>query len=394
MNYRLSPKIQPLNASVIREMTRLAAEEKAINLSQGLPDFPIPMDLKLAASRAIFKNWNQYSYTYGLSSLRKRLAEKLKRRNQIEADPRTEITITCGVSEGIFAACMALSEPGDEFILLEPYYENYLPAVTMAGGMPRFYALKPPDWTLDPDALGQLFSSRTKAIIINNPMNPIGKCFSRPELTAIAQLCQHWNVMAITDEIYEDIIFDGLPHISLASLPGMAERTITIMGFSKTYAVTGWRVGYVCAPAALSSSIRKVHDYLTICAPTPLQNACLTALALPSEFYQYLRHFYEKRRNLFCLGLRDLGFQFHLPQSTYYVMADFSEIFNGNDHEFSHWLVQDKGVAVVPGSSFYQRPESGQQLVRFCFAKREKTLIAALRRMGRKIRTSPGRGEN
>jgi len=381
----LTGKVNQLNESVIREMTRVAEEEDAINLSQGLPDFPCPEELKLAAIQAIQNDANQYSFTYGLPSLRERIAQKLLHRNHIAADPASEITITCGVSEALMSACLAILEPGDEVILFEPFYENYLPAILFAGAQPCFYTLEPPDWKIDFDRLRRLFSNRTKAIIINNPMNPTGKCLTANELTEIARLCQRWDVLAITDEIYEDIIFDNRPHISLASLFGMENRTITLMGFSKTYAVTGWRVGYACAEASISSGLRKVHDYLTICAPTPLQVACEAALELPEYYYTGLKSAYEKKRYLFCMGLKNLGFGLELPEATYYVMADFSKIRAGNDTEFARWLVQNRGVAVVPGSSFYHEPGLGQRLVRFCFAREEKSLVAALRTMGHRF---------
>jgi len=363
----------------------LAETAGAINLSQGLPDFPCPAAIKKAACKAILNDENQYSFTYGLTELREAVAEKLPFKNKFVADPESEITITCGVSEGIVAACLALLESGDEVIIFEPFYENYVPAVTFSGAVPRFYSLKAPDWSLDAEQLRTLFTNRTKAILINNPMNPTGKVFSKAELECIAQLCEEWNVVAITDEIYEDLVYSGATHISLASLAGMKERTVSVMGFSKTYAVTGWRVGYVCAPVSISVGIRKVHDFLTICAPTPLQQACLAALDLPVSFYEEIVHFYEKKRRLFCLGLRDLGFQLAFPQAAYYVMTDFSAIRSIDDVQFAEWLLEGGGVAVVPGSSFYHAAESGHQLVRFCFAKREETLVEALQRMGKKI---------
>jgi aminotransferase len=381
----LTEKVNRLNESVIREMTRVAEEEDAINLSQGLPDFPCPTELKAAAIQAIQGDENQYSFTYGRLSLRERIAQKLLHRNNISADPVSEITITCGVSEGLMSACLAILEPGDEVILFEPFYENYLPAILLTGAQPRFYTMEPPNWEINFDKLRGLFSNRTKALILNNPMNPTGKCFATNELAEISRLCQRWDVLAITDEIYEDIIYENQKHISLASLSGMEKRTITIMGFSKSYAVTGWRVGYTCADAPVSAGIRKIHDYLTICAPTPLQAACEAALELPEYYYTGLKSAYEKKRNLFCMGLRNLGFNLEFPEAAYYVMADFSKIRQGNATEFTRWLVQNQGVAVVPGSSFYHEPQLGQHLVRFCFARDEKTLIAALRTMGHRI---------
>ena len=381
--------INHISESVIREMTRLAEKHHAINLSQGLPDFPCPALMKDAARQAILEDANQYSFTYGLEPLREQIAEKLERRNFLEYDPVSEITVTCGVSEGLMASLFAISEPGAEIIVFEPFYENYVPGILLCGGRPVTLKLNPPDWQIDFDQLARCFNSRTKAIVINNPMNPTGKVFTAEELGAIAELCLKWDVIAICDEIYEDLIFDEQPHYSLAALPDMADQTITIMGFSKTFSVTGWRVGYVAASEHLSSKIRKVHDYLTVCAPTPLQHACQTALTLPDEYYDEMRRFYKKKRHLFCLGLRDLGFRFSPPSAAYYVMADFGEIYDGSDWKFVNWLLLEEGIAVVPGSSFYYQNNQNTHLVRFCFAKQEETLVAALRRMGNKILRSP-----
>ncbi|MBN1352838.1 aminotransferase class I/II-fold pyridoxal phosphate-dependent enzyme [candidate division KSB1 bacterium] len=377
--------IDQISESVIREMTRLAEKHQAINLAQGLPDYPCPSLLKAHAQDAIGADENQYSFTYGLKALRDAIAAKLLKRNQLQFEAETEITVTCGVSEGLMATVLALGEPGAEFILLEPCYENYLPAVLLSGATPVPFTLNAPDWHIDFDELAKHFSHRTRAIILNNPMNPTGKVFSTEELREIAMLCQKWDTVALCDEIYEEMVYNEQRHISMASLPGMRSRTVTIMGFSKTYSVTGWRVGYVAAYEALSARIRKVHDYLTVCAPTPLQHACIAALSLPEQYYDDLKRFYYKKCRLFCLGLEYLGFRFAYPEAAYYVMADFRDIFNGNDLKFSDWLLIDKGVAVVPGSSFYFSKKKYSRMVRFCFAKKEETLVAALRRMGRKI---------
>lgn len=292
MNRIQNSKLDQIAESVIREMTRLAEKHRAINLSQGLPDYPCPRMLKIMAQRAIAADENQFSFTYGLEELRNKIAEKLKIHNQLDYDPTSEITITCGVSEGLMATCLALGEPDAEFIIFEPYYENYVPGILLSGGIPIPYTLHEPNWDIDFDELSELFSEHTKAIIINNPMNPTGKVFSADELNMIAELCVEWNAIAICDEIYEDLIFDDRPHHSLAKFPGMKSRTVTIMGFSKTYSITGWRVGYVVASEKFSSNIRKVHDYLTVCAPTPLQHACLAALSLPDSYYDDLKQFY------------------------------------------------------------------------------------------------------
>lgn len=372
--------------SVIREMTRVAEKTGAINLSQGIPDFPAPAVLKKAARRAVRQNHNQYSPTYGLGALRSALARKLADKNQIYADPEEEITVTCGVSEGIVAACLALLARGDEVLVFEPFYENYLPALYLAGARPVFIPLRHPDFTLDFDRLGQMVTGKVKALILNNPMNPSGRVFSREELLSLSAFCRHHGLLVITDEIYEDIIFDRRIHHSIAALPEMYPRTVTVMGFSKSYGVTGWRVGYVTAPPPLSRALRKVHDYLTICAPTPFQQAARTALSLSRKYYEALVLRYQRNRDLICSGLRECGFQLKPPQGAYYVLADFSPLNTGHDDiVFARLLAEERGVATVPGSSFFADPESGRNLVRFSFAVRENTLREALRRIKKRV---------
>ena len=372
--------------SVIRQMTRVCATEGGINLSQGLPEVEVPEEIQAAACEAIRSDYNQYSFTYGDPELRGVLAEKLSRSNGIQADPETEITITCGVSEALVASCLAVLNPGDEAVVFEPYYENYVPAITMAGATPRFVPLRFPAWTFDPDDLAAAFNRRTKAIIVNTPMNPTGHVFTRTELQAIAELCRKWNAVAITDEIYEEILFDDRRHVSLGSLDGMRQRTVTLMGLSKTYGVTGWRVGYVAAPLVLSSAVRKVHDYLVVCAPHPFQRAALAALRLPPDFYEAMRAEYAARRDLFCEGLREVGFRLERPEGAYYVLADFDEIsWRDEDVGFARRLVRDGGVASVPGSSFFTTSDQGRRMVRFCFAKNRDTLRDALKRIRRRV---------
>ena len=372
--------------SVIREMTRVAIAENAINLSQGLPDFSPTEALVDAARKAIDGPCHQYSITHGMMSLREAVGAKLAARNGLSLDPEHEITVTCGVSEGIVCSILALVDPGDEVIVFEPFYENYLPAIAMAGGRPRFVTLPFGDWSLPEQALKDAFGARTKAIIVNTPMNPTGKVFTREELGLIADLCAKYEVVAITDEIYEDIVYDGKQHMSLGGFEGMGPQTVTVGGFSKTYAVTGWRVGYVAASRPLSAAVRKVHDYLTICAPTPFQHACLTALNLPSEYYGQMRRAYESRRDLFCSGLEAAGFQVAWPGGAYYVLVDFSALGWEDDWQFAFHLARCGGVAAVPGTSFYRTAHLGDKMIRFSFAMRERTLAEALVRITERVR--------
>ncbi|MCL5961249.1 MAG: aminotransferase class I/II-fold pyridoxal phosphate-dependent enzyme [Chloroflexi bacterium] len=367
--------------SVIREMTRLSQEYGAINLAQGFPDFPAPPELKDAAARAILDDHNQYSITWGSLRLREAIAAKVKWANGIDADPGHEITVTCGASEAMMSALLSMVNPGDEVVVFEPYYENYLPGVTMASGKAVFVPLEEPDFRFDPQRLRRAFSHRTKAIIVNTPNNPTGRVFSHEELRAIAELCQEFDAVAITDEIYEHITFDGHRHISLASLPGMRERTITVNALSKSYSVTGWRVGYAIAAPGLTNALRKVHDYLTVCAPSPLQEAAITALNLPPGYYAYLRSSYAHRRQILLDALREAGFLCHEPQGAYYIMTDFGGISDLDDVEFAHQLVKEVGVAAVPGTSFYQHKKRGRKKLRFSFPKRDETLQEVRRRL-------------
>lgn len=370
--------------SVIRDMTRIAIREKAINLSQGLPDMPPPEEMVEAAKASLGSGYDQYSITYGDGALRKGIADDLRKQYGLEYDPEEEITVTCGVSEGIIAAVMAVLNPGDEVIFFEPYYENYLPAIVMAGGIPVGVELSPPRWNIRFDLFTSAISSKTKAIIINTPMNPTGKVFNDEELSTLGEICLEHNLVVISDEIYRHIVFEGI-HKSPAMVKGFAARTIIVGGFSKTYSCTGWRVGYTAAKKNLAGAVRKIHDYLTICAPHPFQQACRAALTLPDDYYHMIHEYYLRRRDLLCFGLMDLGFKLELPQGAYYVLADFSGLSKMNDVEFTQWLAVDKGVAVVPGSSFYTAREKGKKLVRFCFALKERTLLEALDRIDSKL---------
>jgi len=366
---------------VIREMTRLHAEVGGVNLAQGLPDFDPPKELVAALARAIERPANhQYGWTWGLPALRAAVSEKTARVNGIRSNPETEVTITCGVSEAVAASVLALTEPGDEAIILEPWYENYVPACVLAGVKPRFVALSEPDFRLDAKRLARAITPKTRLVIVNTPGNPSGRVFTREELLEIARLSQRHGLIAITDEIYERLWFDGHRHLSLGSLPGMENRTVTLSGLGKTYAVTGWRVGWAVAAAPLSGLIRKVHDYLTICAPTPLQEAGLAAFALPEAYYDDMRRRYAKRREILLSALSVAGLTFSPPEGAYYVMADAGRLGWKDDTAFVDFLARKVGVIAVPGSSFYARG-GGKTKARFNFAKKESTLEEAARRL-------------
>lgn len=375
-------RLQMIRESFIREMTRLAITHNAINLSQGFPDFDPPREAIEAAHQALETGVNQYTITWGTPVLRGAIAAKMRNWYGLDYDPDQHITVTCGVTEAILATLMGILDTGDEAIIIEPYHEGYLPAIIFAGGTPRFVPLDPPDYTLDPDRLRGAFNSRTRAILINSPHNPTGHVFTRTELENIAQLCQEFNVVAITDEIYEHIIYDNHRHIPLASIPGMADRTVTISGFGKTFAMTGWRLGYACALNPLSTTLRTVHDFMTICAPAPLQAACAATLSMPDEYYSHLQADYTMRRDKMISILDKAGFIVRPPEGAFYVMADFSKWdFDGNDYSFARWLPANLGVAVVPGSCFYGTKGMGKKTVRFAFAKKLETLQAAEERL-------------
>ena len=384
---RVSARTRIFTESVIREMTRLAEQHDAINLAQGFPDFPAPTEVKEAAVAAIRADVNQYAITWGAKSFRDALAAKVKWSLGLELDPEREITVTCGSTEGMIAALLGIIDPGDEVIVFEPFYENYGPDAILSGATPRYVALRPPDWTFDPAELARAFTARTKAVVLNTPNNPTGKVFSLEELQAIAALCQQHDALLVTDEIYEHIYYPtpGRPlrHVCPATLPGMRERTIVVNGLSKTYAVTGWRVGYVLAPPAITDAIRKVHDFLTVGAPAPLQEAGAAALRLPPGYYQRLQAEYRERRDFLCGALREVGFRFRDPDGAYYVMTDFTPFGGTHDVQFAEYLTRTVGVAVVPGSSFYHDPAMGRHYVRFSFCKRMETLAEAARRLQR-----------
>jgi len=368
-------RLSNLRESVIREMTRLTLEHGAINLAQGFPDFPPPPEVLAAAHAAIDAGHNQYAVTWGIKPLRDALGAKLRERYALEFDPERHITVTCGVTEAITAALLASVDPGGEVVIIEPFHENYLPAATFAGATAVFHALEPPHNVLDPEHLRRAFTSRTRAILLNTPHNPSGRVFTRAELEGVAKLCIEHDVVAITDEIYDRILYDGRRHIPLATLPGMAERTITIGGLGKTFAVTGWRLGYACALGALATALRTVHDFLTICAPTPLQHAAVAAMALPESYYEQLLHEYELRRTKMMAILREHGFTADPPEGAYYVLTDLGPLAGiGSDHDVARHMIKQIGVAVVPGSSFYGTPGLGRNTIRWAYAKKLATL--------------------
>ncbi len=373
----LSEKASRFTESVIREMTRLATKHGAVNLAQGFPDFPAPAEIKRAAQEAIERDINQYAITWGAKSLRNAIAHKFAHTQGVQLDSEREITVCCGSTEAMMSAMMAIINPGDEVIVFEPFYENYGPDAILSGASPRFVKLQPPDWTFDRDELARAFTPRTKALILNTPNNPTGKVFSREELEFIRDLVVRANAYVITDEIYEHILYEGAKHISMASLDGMRDRTITINGMSKTYSVTGWRVGWATASPEVSNAIRKVHDFLTVGAAAPLQEAGALALALPDSYYDRLSTLYRAKRDFTVDMLSRAGFRCFVPRGAYYVMTDISAFGYPDDLAFSRYLVETVGVAVVPGSSFYNDPKDGASQVRFTFCKKDETLHAA-----------------
>jgi len=367
--------------SVIREMTRLSAQHNAVNLAQGFPDFPAPEIVKQAAADAIARDVNQYAITWGAKSFRDAIAAKYRRHYNLDLDPERELTVCCGATEGMIASLLAVSNPGDEVVIFEPHYENYGPDTLLCGAERKFVPLHPPDWTFDPDELRRAFSPRTKAIILNSPGNPTGQVFDRAQLEFIASLCQEFDALAITDEIYEHIVYDGFRHVPMMTIPGMRDRTIMVNSMSKTYAVTGWRVGWVAASPDLTESIRKVHDFLTVGAAAPLQEAGAVALGLPDSYYASLSQDYEARRDIMLAMLDRAGFRPFRPHGAYYVMADIGDFHFKNDVEFARHLIEHVGVAAVPGSSFFFHPEEGSTLIRFCFCKKYETLEMANERL-------------
>jgi aminotransferase len=380
---RISRKAASFTESVIREMNRLAVAAGAVSLSQGFPDFPCPPEIKEAATAAIAADINQYAITWGATPLREAIAARTARSYPgWTPDPATDITVTCGATEGMIAAMLGLLDPGDEILIFEPFYENYSPDAIMTGAVPRYVTLREPDWTFDPDELRAAVTPRTRAIVLNSPHNPTGKVFSPAELETIAALCLEHDLIALTDDIYEHIVYRG-EHIPLATLPGMTDRTVSVNSMSKTYSVTGWRIGWVVAPAELSVGVRKIHDFLTVGAAAPLQEAAVVALHLPDAYYERLAADYRARRDAILPALRAAGFRVFEPDGAYYVMTDIGDLTDEDDDTFARRLIADPGIAGVPGSSFYSRPELGRTKLRFAFPKRLETLAAAADRLAR-----------
>jgi aminotransferase len=379
---RTARRTHGFTESVIRGMTRLATEHGAINLSQGFPNFPCPDILKEAAARAIREDVNQYAVTWGAARLRNALAAKYQQWYNLPVNPNTQVTVTCGATESMASALLGIVNPGDEVVVFEPFYENYGPDAILCDARPVFVPMAVGQ-PLDLDRLSAAFSSKTKAIIICTPNNPTGHVFTRAELEAIAALCRRHDAFAVTDEIYEHIYYEG-EHIPMATLPEMADRTITISGASKTFSVTGWRIGTIVSPPDVTGAIRKVHDFLTVGAPAPLQEAVAVGMeTLGHDYYEGLARDYRRRRDILCAGLVKAGFKCRPPEGAYYVMADFEGLSRLPDDEFAKWLTIEHGVASVPGSSFYSRPELGRTQVRFAFCKTEDMLQDAVERLQR-----------
>jgi len=381
----ISRRVQGFTESVIREMTRVVAEHGGVNLAQGMPNFRPPQELIDAAHQALEGDFHQYAITWGTPRLRRAVADKYRKFYGMDADPERNVTICCGSTETMLSTLLAVLNPGDEVIIFEPFYENYGPGCIIADAQPVFVPLEPPDFSFDPDRLARAVTPRTRAIIFNSPNNPSGKVFSRAELEAIAALCLEHNLLAITDEIYEHIVYDGLGHTPIATLPGMAERTITISGISKSYSVTGWRVGWAIANPELSVGIRRAHDFVTVGAPHPLQEAAVTALGLPDAYYVRLREEYQARRDLLWGYVEKAGFIAWKPQGAYYILTDVAHFLKRygvkDDTAFAMWLIKNIGVATVPGSSFYAHPELGRTKIRFCFPKTDDMLRDAGERL-------------
>ncbi len=377
-----SKKTDQFKESVIREMTQFAIKHKAVNLGQGVPDFPCPPALKEAAVKAILDDINQYPITFGDKLLRQTLTEKYSAALGFSIDPETEITVTCGTTEALMASILALVDPGEEIIVFEPYYENYFPQTVLAETVVRGVSLTAPRWQFDPDELRQAFSDKTRAIIVNTPHNPTGRVFTTAELTMIAELCQKWGVFMITDEIYEHILYDGARHIHPASLPDMRDLTITITGLSKTYSLTGWRIGWTIANQEITTAIRKVHDFLTIAAPAPLQRAAVQGINLPTSFYLDLAQQYAAKRQYMMETLDKVGMPYNLPEGAYYIFSDVSKYNFVSDIDFAKQLLEKVGVATIPGSTFFSsKSRQANSFVRFCFSRRQETLEAARERL-------------
>ena len=376
----MSKKLSYFTESVIREMTRLSEQQSAINLSQGMPDFDPPAELVDAAVQALKRGYNQYPITWGQKSLRDAIARKVKDYNEIDVDPDKSVTVTCGATEAVTAAVLALTDPGDSIVVTDPFYENYVPDAILAGAQLVYVPFEGGELQLGQERLKTAMEKRPKLIMINTPNNPTGRVLSRSELALIADLCEDFNCIAITDEIYEHIIYDGKKHVSLASIGNMSERTVTVSGASKTYCVTGWRIGWAVANEYLSNAIRKIHDYLTIGAPTPLQEAMVTGLKFPMTYYYELADMYEKKRNMMMRVLESCGIQSHRPEGAYYILADAPGKFSDGE-EFTRFLLDKTGIAVLPAVALYHDKKLGNRKIRLAFCKKDETLQEVGRRL-------------
>lgn len=377
----VADRVQVFPESVIRDMTRVAMKDEAINLSQGFPDFDPPREIMEAAKKAIDDGHNQYAITWGAPPLREAIARKMKEFNKIDANPDENIVVTCGATEAMMGSLLSIINPGDKAVIFEPYYENFGPDAVVSGADPLWVPLNEPEYQPDEEAVKEAFAQKPKAVLVNTPGNPTGRVFTDGSLKLIADLCQEHDTVAVTDEIYEHMVYDGLKHTSIATLGDMHERTITICGFSKTYSVTGWRLAYTVAPKPITSAIKRVHDFLTVGAAHPLQIAAVAALELPQSYYQWLEDAYTKKRDILLDGLQKAGFKCHRPNAAYYIMTDISDFGFPDATAFAYWLSSEIGVTPVPGSCFYPDPAKGDQKVRFAFPKKEETLEEACRRL-------------
>jgi N-succinyldiaminopimelate aminotransferase len=377
----MAQRLSNFGTTIFFEMTALANRHNAVNLGQGFPDFPGPDFLKQAARKAIQADFNQYAPGRGQPRLRETIARKMARHYGLPIDPNTEITVTHGATEAIFATMLGLVDPGDEVILFEPYYDSYLPVVEIAGGVPRFYTLRPPDWTIDEKELTALFSKNTKLIVINTPHNPTGKVYTEKELHLIANLCHQYDVIAMSDEVYEHIVFDGRRHLPLATYPGMSSRTVTISSIGKTFNVTGWKVGWAIAAPELIQALLRVKQFVTYAGATPLQEAAATAMQVSNDYYADLAALYQENRDFLADALQTAGLKPIMPHGTYFIMIDISDLDFADDVAFCRYLTTEVGVAAIPPSAFYFDPADGAKLARFAFCKTRDTLEEAARRL-------------
>jgi aminotransferase len=377
---QLSRRIENFTDSVIRRMTRVANEHGAVNLSQGFPDFDPPVELIEALKSAAEGDKHQYSITWGAQNFRDALAAKQSKYMGIPIDPQSQIVVTCGSTEAMMAAMLTVINPGDKVIVFSPFYENYTADTILSGAEPIYVHLRPPHFGFDVDELESAFKQNPKALILCNPSNPSGKVFTREELETIANFAKKYDTFVVTDEVYEHIVYEPFQHVYIASLPGMFERTLSCSSLSKTYSITGWRLGYIIAPSHIIDGARKVHDFLTVGAAAPLQEAAVTALNFEEKYYQQLTDIYTEKKNFFLEGLEKLNLKYTIPQGAYYVLVDISEFGAASDLAFCEWMAREVGVAAVPGSSFFR--EEVNHLIRFHFAKNKDTLTEALTRLG------------